>query len=533
MKPYKTVLLASLGFGIVAILCSIGVYFAYLRESSTPSESTKDTSANNDGISGEPSAATRLQRILDLRIRLSNTWSYLLRDLSAALNDLLFRNRHIYDLGQADLDRLKVVIDRQAFEAQGVEDIEKTKITLNAGEDVSIGEVLRHTLKEIGATYEVVDDYIKVIPVSYRFIGATITLKGHTSDVRSVSWSPDGKAIASASDDAVKLWDATTGKESATFPGHPTRVLSLSWIAEGKTLASIGINTLKLWDVATGKELFSYPNEMGNYMLLNPEGTIIACTIPAFPVNSNNTFKLIDAATGRELAIFKDYKGTARSLSLSPDGKTLASAIQGGDSLYRGDAVILWDVATRKEKATFRVSFFPVGDVQGMTWSPDSKILACEIPNVGTGLPDVTTVGTRLYDVTTGGILATHRGYGRGVWSPDGKTIALAGTDGTVKLWDVANGKEVATLMGDKGHVASISWSPDGRALAAGIRARFTTGVSLVRLWDAATGKELASLPQLSVVHSVSWSPDGRRLVACVTKSGVGYLKLWDINLQK
>jgi hypothetical protein len=55
------------------------------------------------------------------------------------------------------LDRLKVVIDRRAFEAQGVEDIENTMVTLNAGEDVSIGEVLRHTLKEIGATYEVVD----------------------------------------------------------------------------------------------------------------------------------------------------------------------------------------------------------------------------------------------------------------------------------------------------------------------------------------------------------------------------------------
>jgi eukaryotic-like serine/threonine-protein kinase len=111
--------------------------------------------------------------------------------------------------------------------------------------------------------------------------------------------------------------------------------------------------------------------------------------------------------------------------------------------------------------------------------------------------------------------------------------IALAGTDGTVELWDVAKGKEVATLMGDKGHVASISWSPDGRTLAAGIRARTTTGASLVRLWDAATGKELASLPQLSVMHSVSWSPEGRRLVACVTESGVGYLKLWNINLQK
>jgi WD40 repeat protein len=70
-----------------------------------------------------------------------------------------------------------------------------------------------------------------------------------------VSWSPDGKTLASASwDGRVRLWTAATGKEQATLKGHTNGVSSVSWSPDGKTLASASWDqTVKLWDVSPAR----------------------------------------------------------------------------------------------------------------------------------------------------------------------------------------------------------------------------------------------------------------------------------------
>ena len=83
------------------------------------------------------------------------------------------------------------------------------------------------------------------------------TLKGHTSMVVSVAFSPDGKILASGSwDKSIKLWDVATGKNTATLKGHTGWVNSVAFSPDGKTLASGGFDdNIQLWDVASGKNI--------------------------------------------------------------------------------------------------------------------------------------------------------------------------------------------------------------------------------------------------------------------------------------
>jgi WD40 repeat protein len=106
------------------------------------------------------------------------------------------------------------------------------------------------------------------------------------------------------------------------------------------------------------------------------------------------------------------------------------------------------------------------------------------------------------------------------VFAADGKTVASGSSDGTAKLWDVATGKERATLKADSGEVSSLAFHPDGKVLA-------TAGEEeVVKLWDIASGKELAVLKgHTNAVHCVAYSPDGKTLASGSEDETV---RLWD-----
>src|SRR5437868_4778347 len=94
------------------------------------------------------------------------------------------------------------------------------------------------------------------LPADETPVKETLTLKGHDGFVMSVSWSPDGKRVATACHDkTVKVWDAEKGQEALTLKGHTDVVMSVSWSPDGKRLASASLDkTVKVWDAEKGKE---------------------------------------------------------------------------------------------------------------------------------------------------------------------------------------------------------------------------------------------------------------------------------------
>ena len=294
---------------------------------------------------------------------------------------------------------------------------------------------------------------------------ALFTYRGHSQDVTSVAWSPDGKRIVSTSyDETAQVWEPLTGKQFVIFRDHAGVVHDAAWSPDGSRIVSCGSGAIQIWDAITGKVSLSYSGHTQpvNAVAWSPDGKRIASV--------SENVQVWDAASGKRFyTIGSPSDSSSKVVAWSPDGLYLAICPPSS-------------INTSIRKAT---TGEPVFDYTGHTanslaWSPDSQLIA-------SGFVDVEV--WKLVDHTAE-LLFIYSGHldvvNKVAWSPDSKRIASASgyypsgtTDNTVQVWDATTGDHPYIYNGHSGPVTGVTWSPDGKYLAS------SSADKTVQVWQA------------------------------------------------
>ena len=305
--------------------------------------------------------------------------------------------------------------------------------------------------------------------------GCIRVLKGHTSRVTCVAFSPvDDKRIVSGSwDNTLRIWDCETGNPvGKPFEGHTDNVRSVAFSPDGTRVASGSYDkTIRLWDLSTGKQSgkpiqghTDYVNSVA--IFLGDQGKHVLAS-----GSSDKTIRILDAKTGTWDKAPKPFHGDTEpicSVAFSPDGKQIVSGSQ--DKTVR-----IWDFETGAQAGEALGRDFH-SDVFSVAFSPD-------VQRVVSGSQDGEV---RIWELTGKQVGKPFRIKGHTgpvhlvAFSNDGEYIVSGSGDKTVCIWDSKTGKQVGKpLQGHMDAVQSVAFSSDGKRIVSGSRD------NTIQIWDA------------------------------------------------
>ncbi|OAB57660.1 hypothetical protein AY600_00655 [Phormidium willei BDU 130791] len=271
-------------------------------------------------------------------------------------------------------------------------------------------------------------------------------LQGHNGGVTSISFSPNGRLIASAgSDRTIRVWDSQSGKEIQRLAGNTSTVASLSFSPDGQRIVSGSQDgIIKLWELETGNVIHRIEAHSRGMTGLDFSST------GDFIVSGsrNSTAKIWDSETGEIIKTFRSDNNIFE-ISLSPDEKILATAGYWG--------IDLWDLETGDKLKTFDGNTSPIYSVD---FSRDGKLIAAGDYNTN----------VTLWDVETGSKIQTLRDHQDTVYSvkfsPIEQTIASGSGDKNLIIWDLRTGAERMTIRGQNRGIYNMDFNPRGDLIA-------------------------------------------------------------------
>jgi WD40 repeat protein/serine/threonine protein kinase len=348
-----------------------------------------------------------------------------------------------------------------------------------------------------------------------------------------VAFSPDGRRLAAggSADPTVKVWDAATGLPAITLQGHSDAIWSLAFSPDGYHLFSAsGDHALRVWDATPtsarpGSER-SILTEFGSEVhgiAFHPNSRLLATACP------QGDLQVWDALTGQVVHTLK-VPGTC-CVAFSRSGSWLAAGSFGD--------VRVWETTSWK----LAYEFHTHDVVRALSFHPASDQLAA-----------ATGKSVAIWDLTTSApllVVGDHSNFLLcATYHPDGQSLASAGFEGEVKVWNVGKGLPLKrpgglafpsspislwatvwsikrimparNLSGHVGRVSCLAYSPDGRYLvSAGVDGVF-------HQWDTNTWtRNTPAIGHRGHVLALAFSPDGTRLVSAGSDATI---RVWDAN---
>lgn len=318
-------------------------------------------------------------------------------------------------------------------------------------------------------------------------------------------WDCDGARIAGTRGKDAVLWDLRSGKVLVEFKGHTEPVNVVTFSPNGKRIATgagyvseihgrATDTSARVWDAATGKQIFLLDDHRGpvRSVQFSPDGRRI--------LTSGDT--LWDASSGRKL--FRFSTSRVREAEFSADGQTILT----GES----PRVTVWSATDGKEVCHMppderRVSF------ESAVFSPDgARVLTTDLGDVA-----------RIWDAHTGKELfqlVGHESWMSGaLFTPDGKRVVTGSQDRSVRIWDAATGKELRKLP-SQAPVTQILLSPDGKRCLAKFGLGYIGNVFIdhepgATLWNIETGREIITMrdDQIWGHGLIGFTPDSKHFL--------------------